>query len=96
MNIPNLPNISSLMKQKIAEIQGRLPIKMNVSSSSNTDFAQELDKASAALESAAALAESSTLLGEFAAPIIDMESSTQTVAKTKYPLVSGSDRKSVV
>lgn len=90
MNISNLPNISSLMNQKISEIQGRLPIKMNGSSTSNTGFAQELNKASSSLESAAALAEFSTILGEFAAPIIDMESSTQSVAKTKYPLVSGS------
>ncbi len=83
MNIPNMPNISSLMKQKIAEIQGRLPIKMNVSTSMSTDFTQELNKASASFESASALAES-------AAPVIDIEPSAGSSTKTKYPLVSGS------
>jgi len=90
MTIPNLPNISSLMKQKIAEIQGRLPIKMNVSSSNNADFAQELSKASASLESAGVLGESVDALGESAAPIIYIEPSTVSGTKTKYPLVSGS------
>lgn len=83
MNIPNFPNISALMKQKIAEIQSRLPIKMNISSSSSADFAQELNKASASYESAAASAES-------AAPVIDAEPSTAINTKTKYPLVSSS------
>jgi len=88
MNIPDLPNISSLLKQKIAEIQGRLPVKMNVPSSSYTDFAQELSNASAAYKEAAASAES-------AAPVIDINpstvSSTKTITtKTRFPLVSGS------
>lgn len=83
MNIPNLPNISSLFKQKISEIQSRLPIKMNVSSSMSTDFAQELNKATASSEVASALAEP-------AAPVIDIEPSAVSSTKTKYPLVSGS------
>ncbi|NLX63253.1 MAG: lytic transglycosylase domain-containing protein [Clostridiaceae bacterium] len=83
MNIPNLPNISSLLKQKIAEIQSRLPVKMNIPSGSSTDFAQELGKASAAYESAAASAEP-------AAPVIDIEPSTVRSTKTRFPLVSGS------
>ena len=74
MNIPNLPNISSLFKQKISEIQSRLPIKMNVSSSMSTDFAQELNKASASSEVASALAEP-------AAPVIDIEPSAVRVLK---------------
>ena len=35
-----IPDISSLMNQKIAEIQSRLPIKMNVPSSNKTGFAR--------------------------------------------------------
>jgi len=83
MNIPDLPNISSLLKQKIAEIQSRLPVKMNVPSGITSDFDQELSKASATYESAAALAES-------AAPVIDIEPSTVGSTKTRFPLVSGS------
>lgn len=83
MNIPNMPNISSLMKQKISEIQGRLPIKMNIPSGSSTGFAEELNKSTASSESAATIAGS-------AAPVIDMESSATSGTKTKYPLVSGS------
>ena len=90
MNISNLPNISSLMNQKISEIQGRLPIKMNVHSSNNVGFAQELDKATASYVSPTSLAESANALGESAAPIIDIDPSTNSTKKTKYPLVSGS------
>ncbi|MGI6084282.1 MAG: lytic transglycosylase domain-containing protein [Acetivibrionales bacterium] len=83
MTIPNIPNISSLMKQKIAEIQGRLPIKMNIPSGSSAGFAEELNKAAASYESASTTANS-------AAPVIDMEPLTTDGKKTKYPLVSGS------
>ncbi|NLL66502.1 MAG: lytic transglycosylase domain-containing protein [Clostridiaceae bacterium] len=85
-----IPDISSLMNQKIAEIQSRLPIKMNVPSSNKTGFAKELENASALSESAAALAGSAIKPGESAAPIIEMEPSAESSKKTKYPLVSGS------
>lgn len=85
-----IPDISSLMNQKIAEIQSRLPIKMNVPSSNKTGFANELENASALSESAAALAGSAIKPGESAAPIIEMEPSAESSKKTKYPLVSGS------
>jgi len=83
MNIPDLPNITSLLKQKIAEIQSRLPVKMNIPSGSSTDFAQELSNASAAYDSAAASAEP-------AAPVAYIEPSTVGITKTRFPLVSGS------
>lgn len=75
----NIPHVSDLLNKKIAEIQGRLPLKMNVPGQNDTSFGAYLDEASAALESSA--------------PVIDPKlilDPVKTQSGTKYPLVSGS------
>lgn len=76
----NIPNVSNIMNQKIAEIQGRLPVKLNISTQSDISFAATFSEASSILESSA--------------PIIDSEflanNISQSTPGTKYPLVSGS------
>lgn len=88
MNIPNMPDISSILSKKISEIQGRLPIKMKTPANSEVSFSTELDKAT----SIALANTSSTTSNESAAPIIDSGLLTAKLnnAKIKYPLVSGS------
>jgi soluble lytic murein transglycosylase-like protein len=86
MRVPNMPDISAILNQKIAEIQSRLPVKMKTSGIKEVSFAEELNKATA---QAAASVES-------AAPVIDPSlldvetKSASKTSKTKFPLVSGS------
>lgn len=82
MTVPNLPNINAIMQQKINEIQGRLPVKMNVASNSQASFAQALDEATASIVNSG--------LSTTEAPVIDSDLLTGNSSKTKYPLVSGS------
>jgi soluble lytic murein transglycosylase-like protein len=75
----NLPNISDLLNKRIAEIQGRLPVRMNIPAQNNTSFGAYLNEASSVLESSA--------------PVIDPElllDPVKSQSGTKYPLVSGS------
>lgn len=85
----NIPNVKALMQQKIADIQSRLPVKMNIGSSSNeTDFATALNEATA---SNAALLEAALNSDNSTAPVIDLGLITgNSSPSTKYPLVSGS------
>lgn len=86
----DIPNIKALMQQKIAEIQSRLPVKMNIGPSDQTDFAKALNEATA---SNAALLEAA-LNSDTAAPVIDLDllsgKSSVSSSTTKFPLVSGS------
>jgi len=79
----DIPKISEILSQKIAEIQSRVPVKLNISTGvSQTDsvnFADALKEASSTLSSAAPLIDPQLLTG------ISKSSSG-----TKYPLVSGS------
>jgi len=79
----DIPKISEILSQKIAEIQSRVPVKLNISTGvSQTDsvnFADALKEASSTLSSAAPLIDPQLLTG------ISKPSSG-----TKYPLVSGS------
>ena len=72
----NIPNSSDLLNQKIAEIEARLPVKLNISAAGDQDFENALNEASSALESAA--------------PLIGSEFFTGSASKTRNPLVSGS------
>lgn len=78
----NIPNVSDILNQKIAEIQGRLPVKLNVPTTSEESFQKALSTASASLYTAAPIIDSSLLN---AGTINSISGST-----TKYPLVSGS------
>ncbi len=80
----NIPDISQLFNQKIAEIQGRLPIKMNISESIDESFEDVLMQASSTLESAAPVIDPMLLLGN------SETSHFLSPGTTKYPLVSGS------
>lgn len=88
----NIPNIKALMQQKIADIQSRLPVKMNIGTNMQTDFSKVLDEASATIADSNSVSSSP----ELAAPIIDYElifnspSNNSSTMDTKYPLVSGS------
>ncbi len=88
MNIPNMPDISSLLNKKISEIQGRLPIKMKTPANSQVSFSEELEQATSVASSTA----SYSTLNESAAPVIDSDLLTieNKNTNTKYPLVSGS------
>ncbi len=77
----NIPNISQLFSDKIAEIQGRLPIKMNGASQVEESFESVLEQASSALESSAPIIDPELLVGN-----TGLLSSKSTL----YPLVSGS------
>lgn len=90
MNIPNIPNVSALLSKKIAEIQGRLPIKMKTPANRGASFSEELNRATA--DTVAPASASSFASQESAAPIIDSEllAVKSNNTKTKYPLVSGS------
>ena len=86
----NIPNVSAILSQKIAEIQARLPVMMDISSrigagsdsENGTDFDSSFGEA---------LSEAANLAGT-SAPIIDpaLLSNVSSSSKTNYPLVSGS------
>lgn len=79
MDIPAI-RVSDILKQKVMDIQSRIPIRMNIPSDLEVSFSQVLDEVSG-----------STADPDFAAPIIDPELMVRNIsAKTKYPLVSGS------
>ena len=84
----NIPNVSSLLNQKISEIQSRLPVKLNIKTQDPVSFDEVLADSYTALQ-ASSLADST-------APLIDSDlltlnsSLTGSTSKTKYPLVSGS------
>lgn len=85
----NIPNVKALMQQKIAEIQSRIPVKMNIGSTKESDFASTLVEATAA--SNAALLEAALNSDNLAAPVIDLNFiSGGSSSPTKLPLVSGS------
>lgn len=85
----NIPDVSNLLNQKLAEIQSRLPIKLNIPTENDVSFDELLTNSYSSNEATSVDSE------ESAAPIIDnlvrqyygvLGAST----KTKYPLVSGS------
>lgn len=79
----NIPKITELLNQKIAEIQSRVPVKLNISTgtyhSDSVSFGDALKEASSNLSSAAPLIDPQFLTGN-----------SGSVSNTKYPLVSGS------
>jgi soluble lytic murein transglycosylase-like protein len=88
MQMPSIPNIkvSDILAQKISEIQGRVPVRMNGADVTQASFSSVLDDAMASLESAAPVIDPELLQPRETAKIPYIPSST----KTKYPLVSGS------
>lgn len=71
----NIPKVSDILNQKIADIQARLPIKLNIPTGETESFADALREASALMESVAPVISPELLSG---------------ASKTPYPLVSGS------
>ena len=74
----NIPKISDILHQKIAEIQSRIPVKLNIPiKQKSLSFEYTLNEALSKIDNKA--------------PVIDSELvEGKTKSKTKYPLVSGS------
>mgnify|MGYP000886241268 CR=1 FL=1 len=87
-----IPDVSSILNQKLSEVQSRLPIKLNIKLQNDVSFGEVLNTSSNVSETSETTQNTNT--EESAAPVIDNalihKLNGSKKSKTKYPLVSGS------